>query len=282
MEETPTTGIEEAPAPLPEEAAASPIEEAPAPLLEETVGPEPPPREAAEPSEPEKSWQREYLEALIIAIIFATFAKTYVVQAFKIPTGSMEQNLLVGDHILVNKFIYGATASPLEKKLLPIRDVRRGDVVVFKFPEDPYRDFIKRCIGMPGDTVELDNKELILNGKKVDDASYTWHTSPFTIPRSPFLLNNQSRDNWGPHTVLPGYYFCMGDNRDNSHDSRVWGDVDRELIKGRAFMVYWSFGSQGSEPVEWPGFQGKLRQLSEVALHFFTSTRWERTFRIVR
>lgn len=229
-----------------------------------------------------KSTIREYFESIVIAVILALFVRTWVVQAFKIPTGSMEQNLLVGDHILVNKFVYGATGSELEKKLLPIRDVRRGDVVVFKFPEDPYRDFIKRCVGIPGDTVELDNKDLILNGIEVDDASYTWHTSQFIIPRSPFLQDNQSRDNWGPHTVLPGYYFCMGDNRDNSHDSRVWGDVSRDLIKGRAFMVYWSFGSKSAEPVEWPGFQGKLRQLSEVALNFFTGTRWERTFRIVR
>jgi signal peptidase I len=231
----------------------------------------------------EKSWQREYLEALLIAVIFATFARTYVVQAFKIPSGSMEQNLLIGDHILVNKFIYGPTGlDGPERALLPVRDVRRGDIVVFKFPEDPYRDFIKRCIGLPGDTVEVVDKELILNGKPVDDASYTWHVDPFIIPRSPFLQNNRTRDNFGPYTVPAGHYFCMGDNRDNSNDSRVWGAVPREYVKGRAFMVYWSFDSQGPEPVEWPGFAGKLRQISQVALHFFTSTRWERTFRIVR
>lgn len=231
----------------------------------------------------EKSWQREYLEALLIAVIFATFARTYVVQAFKIPSGSMEQNLLIGDHILVNKFIYGPTAlGRVEQALLPVREVERGDIVVFKFPEDPYRDFIKRCMGLPGDTVEVRDKELILNGERVDDESYTWHVDPFVIPRSPFLQNNRTRDNFGPYTVPAGHYFCMGDNRDNSNDSRVWGAVPREYVKGRAFMVYWSFETIGQEPVEWPGFTGKLRQISQVALHFFTRTRWERTFRIVR
>lgn len=282
MSEPTSTPVDETGA-APVEAAAAPVEEAAAVPVEEAAAPTPAPEERAAPREPdEKSWQREYLEALLIAIIFATFARTYVVQAFKIPSGSMEQNLLIGDHILVNKFIYGPTASALEKQLLPIRDVRRGDVVVFKFPEDPLRDFIKRCVGLPGDTVEIVNKELSINGKEVDDAGYTWNTDPFTIPRSPFVQPSRSRDNFGPHTVLPDDYFCMGDNRDNSNDSRFWGEVPLNLIKGRAFMVYWSFDSMGPEPVEWPGFTGKLRQLSEVALHFFTSTRWERTFKIVR
>jgi len=253
-----------------------------APQAEITV-PDPPAAYDTAPRDyQEKSWQREYLEALLIAVIFATFARTYVVQAFKIPSGSMEQNLLIGDHILVNKFIFGPTALGLEHSLLPVRDIQRGDIVVFKFPEDPYRDFIKRCIGLPGDTIEVVDKDLILNGKRVDDESYTWHVDPFIIPRSPFLQNNRTRDNFGPYTVPAGHYFCMGDNRDNSNDSRVWGAVPREYVKGRAFMVYWSFDSQGPEPVEWPGFAGKLRQISQVALHFFTSTRWERTFRIVR
>ncbi|MES1242490.1 MAG: signal peptidase I [Acidobacteriota bacterium] len=230
----------------------------------------------------EKSWQREYLEALLIAVIFATFARTYVVQAFKIPSGSMEQNLLIGDHILVNKFIFGPAALPLEGSMLPVREVRRGDIVVFKFPEDPYRDFIKRCVGLPGDTIAVVDKKLSVNGKEVDDESYTWHVDPFVIPRSPFLSSNRSRDNFGPYTVPAGHYFCMGDNRDNSNDSRFWGAVPKEYVKGRAFMVYWSFDSQGPEPVEWPGFAGKMRQIAQVSLHFFTSTRWERTFRVVR
>jgi signal peptidase I len=230
----------------------------------------------------EKSWQREYFEALLIAVIFATFARTWVVQAFKIPSGSMEQNLLIGDHILVNKFIYGPLTGDSERRLLPQRAVRRGDVVVFKFPQDPTRDFIKRCIGLPGDTIEVVDKKLFVNGKKVDDESYTWHNDPIVYPRTLFLHRNRPRDNFGPYSVPPGYYFCMGDNRDNSNDSRFWGPVPEEFIKGRAFMVYWSFDSEGPEPVEWPGLGGKLRQLSDVALHFPSRTRWDRTFRVVR
>src|SRR3954469_24525220 len=134
---------------------------------------------------PEKTLLREYLEALLIAVIFATFARTWILQAFKIPSGSMEQNLLIGDHILVNKFIYGPTVSPLEKKLLPVRDVRRGDVVVFKFPQDPSRDFIKRCVGVPGDAVEVVDKRLYLDGREVHDSSYVYHSDDRVFPRTP-------------------------------------------------------------------------------------------------
>ncbi|HSN88609.1 MAG TPA: signal peptidase I, partial [Thermoanaerobaculia bacterium] len=125
----------------------------------------------------DKSIFREYLEALLIAVVFATFARTYVVQAFKIPSGSMEQNLLVGDHILVNKFVYGPTASTLEEKLLPVRPVRHGDVVVFKYPDDPKRDFIKRCVGLPGERVEIRERILHLNGEPVDEEGYTYYSA---------------------------------------------------------------------------------------------------------
>jgi signal peptidase I len=212
---------------------------------------------------------REYFEALLIAVIFATFARTYAVQAFKIPTGSMEENLLIGDHNLVNKFI-------------PTQTVRRGDVVVFRFPEDPSRDFIKRCIGLPGDTVEIVNKEIRVNGEFVEDGHYTYHSDSHVYPHSVFLHESyRDRDNFGPFEVPVDHYFFMGDNRDNSNDSRFWGAVPGDYIKGRAFLVYWSFASD-EEPVDWPGYRGKLRQLSDVFLKFFTNTRWERSFRVVR
>jgi len=232
--------------------------------------------------EPEKSLAREYLEALLIAIIFATFARTYVVQAFKIPSGSMEQNLLIGDHILVNKFIYGPTASALERRLLPVREVRRGDIVVFKYPNDPTRDFIKRCMAIPGDTLQSRDKILSINGREVHDEGYTYHTDPEIVSRRDYLQPNRVRDNFGPLVVPEASYFCMGDNRDNSNDSRYWGPVPRGSIKGRAFMIYWSFEGEGEQLVEWPGIGGKLRQIGSVALHFFTRTRWDRTFRVVR
>lgn len=225
---------------------------------------------------------REYLEALLIAVIFATFARTYAIQAFKIPTGSMEENLLIGDHILVNKFIFGPTVSRVEDLLLPTSSLRRGDVVVFKYPEDPERDFIKRCIGLPGDVIEIDDKVISVNGAAVDDRAYTYREDPRTYPRSVFLHDSyRDRDNFGPYTVPENHYFFLGDNRDNSNDSRFWGPVPDEFIKGRALLVYWSFESEG-EDVEWPGYVGKIRQLGNVFLRFFTDTRWERSFRLVR
>ena len=231
---------------------------------------------------PSKSLLREYLEALLIAVIFATFARTYVIQAFKIPTGSMEENLLVGDHILVNKFVYGRVSSRTERRLLPYNSVRRGDVVVFKFPDEPSRDFIKRCIGLPGDEIEIVNKEVFINGQKVDDSQYSYRKDSRIYPPSVFLHDGyRDRDNFGPVTIPADQYFFMGDNRDNSNDSRFWGPVPADYIKGRAYLIYWSFQNE-AESVDWPGYQGKARQLGNVVAKFFTHTRWERSFQIVR
>jgi signal peptidase I len=229
----------------------------------------------------EKSLLREYLEALLIAVIFATFARTWVVQAFKIPSGSMEQNLLIGDHILVNKFIYGPTISSLEEELLPVRKVRRGDIVVFKFPDDPNRDFIKRCMGIPGDTLKIVDKDLFINGRHVDDSKFTWYADSQTYPKELHFHPKRLRDNFGPRTVGPASYFCMGDNRDNSNDSRYWGTVPESYLKGRAFMIYWSVDND-TDLGDSPGSGTQLRQLSRLALHFFSFTRWGRTFRVVR
>ncbi len=232
----------------------------------------------------EKSVFREYLEAFLIAVIFATFARTFVVQAFKIPSGSMEQNLLIGDHILVNKFVYGPTLFAFERHLLPSRQVHRGDIVVFKWPKDPERDFIKRCMGVPGDTIEVIDKRLFVNGRLVHDEGYTYHSDDHVYPRTPFAGGDvfRNRDNFGPRVVPPRTYFCMGDNRDNSNDSRFWGEVPEANVKGRAFMVYWSFDTGEGEIPEAPSVGGKLRQLTQVGLKFFARTRWARTFRVVR
>jgi signal peptidase I len=234
----------------------------------------------------DKSLSREYLEALLIAVIFATFARTFVVQAFKIPSGSMEENLLIGDHILVNKFVYGPTATALERRLLPVRPIRRGDVVVFRYPtKDPQeapRDFIKRCMGLPGDTLEMIDKRLYINGREVHDESYVYHVDEEVLPRSPLLPRGlRGRDNFGPLTVPPASYFCMGDNRDNSNDSRFWGEVPAGNVRGRAFMIYWSFETP-AESFEVPTPGERLRQLARLPLAFFSRTRWDRTFRVVR
>jgi len=231
-----------------------------------------------------RSAMRENLEALLIAMLFAFFAKTFVVQAFKIPSGSMEQNLLVGDHILVNKFTFGPTSTDFERQFLPVTQLQRGDVVVFKYPEDPERDFIKRCIALPGDRVEIVDKRTLVNDRLVDEGGYVYFSDPhtYTGTQRRFLEDGyRLRDNFGPYTVPEGHYFFLGDNRDNSHDSRFWGTVPEVYVRGRALLVYWSFESE-HEPVEWQGYRAKLRQLAGVARGFVSQTRWERTLMPVR
>jgi signal peptidase I len=186
-----------------------------------------------------KSTAREYFESICIAVILALFVRTFVVQAFKIPTGSMENNLLIGDHLLVNKFAYAPTMTGIEQTLLPIDSIRRGDIVVFKYPEDPERDFIKRVIGLPGETIELKNKKVYLNGMPLDEPYVQ-----FLIPPDEEGGNGDFdvRVQYGPVTVPADHYFMMGDNRDNSQDSRYWGFLPKSYVKGKALFVYFSFG----------------------------------------
>lgn len=228
----------------------------------------------------ERSIFREYAEALIIAFIFLRFTQIFVLQTFYIPSGSMEKTLLVGDHLFVNRFVYGPTTTELERRLLPQRDVQRGDIVVFRSPENPSIDVVKRCVGVPGDTIDVRAKQLFINGKAVDDGSYAIHGDPITYSELSFSDQGRRRDNFGPETVPPGHYFCMGDNRDHSYDSRFWGTLPRHLVKGRALFIYWSNGGETSDG-EWRGAGDQLRQLGRTAAGFFTNTRWERTFRII-
>jgi len=228
-----------------------------------------------------KSATREYYEAILVAVIFALFLRTFVFENFKIPSGSMENNLLVGDHLVVNKFIYGPHFNTFLDKLLPFREPRRGDVVVFKYPENPRRDFIKRCIALPGDTVEVRQKQVYLNGT-LQKEPYVIHKDPMTYPDSPMVPPSlRMRDNFGPFTVPPGTIFCLGDNRDNSLDSRFWGTVPRSYVKGRAVLIYWSFEAPRND-WQWRGIGHRLKQLSDVVIHFFTKTRWRRTFKFIR
>jgi len=187
-----------------------------------------------------KSVAREYFESIVIAVILALFIRTFVVQAFKIPTGSMEPNLLVGDHLLVNKFVFSPTNSALERALLPAREVRRGDIVVFKFPTDPERDFIKRVIGLPGETVELRTRRIYINGRPLDEPYAHYLPRPDAVAMGE-LTSEDVREHYGPETVPAGSLFVMGDNRDNSQDSRYWGFLPRDNIKGQALMIYWSY-----------------------------------------
>jgi signal peptidase I len=221
-----------------------------------------------------KSTLREYFESIVIAVILALFVRTWVVQAFKIPTGSMEQNLLIGDHLLVNKFVFGPTETALERTLLPVEDIQRGNVVVFKYPEEPDRDFIKRVIGLPGETVELRDKKVYINGRMLEEP-YVFFLQP--AGEGGEFSAFDVRVNYGPVTVPPESYFVMGDNRDNSQDSRYWGFLPRSYVKGKALMVYWSYES-GREDYRDTGLLGALKNLGSVAVHFFTRTRWERLF----
>jgi signal peptidase I len=193
-----------------------------------------------------KSTIREYAESICIAVVLALFVRTFVVQAFKIPTGSMENNLLIGDHLLVNKFVFAPTRTALERVLLPIDPIRRGDILVFKFPEDPERDFIKRVIALPGETLEMRDKKIYIDGKPLNEP-YVYFRSPVEgrgTGDADFTEVDLQR-NYGPVTVPEGFYFMMGDNRDNSQDSRYWGFLNREYVKGKALFIYMSFGDGG-------------------------------------
>jgi signal peptidase I len=204
-----------------------------------------------------KSTAREYFESICIAVILALFVRTFIVQAFKIPTGSMENNLLIGDHLLVNKFVFAPTLGRLENALLPIDPIRRGDIIVFKYPEEPERDFIKRVIGLPGETLELKKKRVYINGTMLDEP-YVHYLVPPDEDNGAGEFD--VRVQYGPATVPEGHYFMMGDNRDNSQDSRYWGFMPQQYIKGRALFVYFSFGEE-------PGLSGLV-----------SGIRWNRIF----
>jgi len=182
-----------------------------------------------------KSGLRENIEAILVAIVLALFIRTFVIQAFKIPSGSMKETLLIGDHILVNKFIYGVKVPFLQTTIVPITNPKHGDIVVFKFPEDPSKDFIKRVIGVAGDVVEVRDKQVYVNSKLLNH-DFGIHTDSDIFPASV-----QPRDNFGPVVVPPHSLFVMGDNRDQSYDSRFWGFVDLKAVKGKALMIYWSW-----------------------------------------
>ncbi|HSA84957.1 MAG TPA: signal peptidase I [Nitrospira sp.] len=217
-----------------------------------------------------KSIVREYAEAIIVAMLLAFAIRVFVVQAFKIPSGSMIPTLLIGDHILVSKLSYGLqwptdcqlqwTFPPVNcytsKTVVAFGKPQRGDIIVFRFPEDEEKDFIKRIVGLPGDTVQLRNKVVLVNGEQLNDKAFTQRIDPGIIDGT---IN--PRDNFGPVTVPEGSYFVMGDNRDQSLDSRFWGYVREEKIRGKAFRIYWSWNGQGNwtEWVRWERF-GKAIQ----------------------
>lgn len=193
---------------------------------------------------PKKSLVREYAEAIIIAVILALIIRTFVVQAFKIPSGSMIPTLVIGDHILVNKFLFGVKIPFTDHILFSFDAPERLDIIVFKYPEDENKDFIKRIVGTPGDRIALRDKVLYVNDVPMVEP-YIQHTDSSILP-----AGLHPRDSFGPITVPPDQYFVMGDNRDQSLDSRFWGFVNREKIKGKAFLIYWSWNREETN-VRW-------------------------------
>ena len=182
-----------------------------------------------------KSVVREYAEAAVIAVILALLIRTFVVQAFKIPSGSMEPTLLVGDHILVNKFLYGVKIPFIRNTIIPISKPQRDDVIVFIYPHDTSKDYIKRVIGLPGDRIEIFDRKININGTLYDDKHGVY--SEVRNGASPNIVKKRYR----PVIVPENHLFVMGDNRDHSSDSRVWGFVPLKSVKGKAFIIYWSW-----------------------------------------
>lgn len=207
--------------------------------------------------EKSKSRVQEYIEVIIIAILLAVVIRTFVVQAYKIPSQSMAPTLLVGDHLLVCKFFYGVKIPILRRTIIPVSQPQRGDIVVFEYPMDRSKDYIKRVIGIGGDKIEIKNKNLFINGELYSDR-HAVYTDPNFYPAVV-----QPRDNYGPVTVPEGSLFVMGDNRDASYDSRYWGMVELKDLEGKALVIYWSWNS-------------------ENAKNLFAKVRWERLGSILK
>jgi signal peptidase I len=225
-----------------------------------------------------KSVLREYVESFAVALILALIIKCSVVEAYKIPSGSMEDTLLIGDFLLANKFIYGAKIPLLPVHLPALREPKPGDIVIFKYPRNLKVNYIKRCVAVEGQTVEIKNKVLYVDGKKIPVPPLGKHTDPHL--RSP---GRDPRDNFGPYQVPQGYLFMMGDNRDNSADSRYWGSLPRELVLGKATIIHWSWGSDPNAPIVTSKDLLSLpKNILYNIIHFPKRVRWGRIGDIIR
>ena len=233
--------------------------------------------------------QRGFIAEWTVTIILLLFGTTSLIQAYVIPTGSMEDTLLVGDHLLVDKLAYAPPGGSITSRLLPYTEVKRGDIIVFRYPVDISQTFVKRCIGVPGDHIRLINKQLILNGRAVHEP-YVYHKGEFFDPyRDDFPLPDihvpePARDMMENHieggevVVPPGYYFAMGDNRDSSLDSRYWGFVPRANIIGKPLIIYWSYDAPTDDLTN---TAISPKHILDLLQHFPTKTRWRRTLQLI-
>jgi signal peptidase I len=233
------------------------------------------------------------LQSLLATVVIAVFVITYIVQAFQIPSESMENTLLIGDYLLVDKLCYGGGG--LADPMIPYRQIRRGDIIVFHYPVNPAQHFVKRVVGIPGDRIHLVKKRVFINGVALKEPYVRYFKSepnPFRddFPRLDVLDPGINADWWvqmpklvehGQLIVPQGYYFAMGDNRDDSSDSRYWGFVPRENIIGRPLLIYWSIRHTDDELPPSPSVGDRLYHFAYAVTHFFQITRWDRTFRLV-
>lgn len=237
------------------------------------------------------------MQSLMGTVVIAIFVITFIVQAFQIPSESMENTLLVGDYLLVNKLCYGGHSRPasgLSDLVMPYQKIARGDVIVFHYPVDPQQHFVKRVIGLPGDRLRMDRKKVLINGRPLDETLYVHYLEPpnslfrDNFPRLDIAAPRLSGDWWlemkklvvdGQLIIPEGHYFVMGDNRDNSEDSRYWGFVPQENIIGRPLVIYWSVKDWDRNPSA--SVEGRLYHLAYAVTHIFQLTRWNRTLRLV-
>jgi signal peptidase I len=224
----------------------------------------------------DKSLVREYFELIAETAVFVFFVLTFVVQAFQIPTGSMEPTLLVGDFLLVNKVVYSSPQFVLDKLLLPRRDIRRHDIVVFKYPEELSKDYVKRVIGLEGEKFEIKDKQVFINDQPITE-SYKVHSDSQILTKDGYYhYDDAIRDNFGPIVVPPGHYFVMGDNRDNSKDSRYWGFLPKGNIKGKPWVIYFSYKAERDAYMK-TRFADGLKKI----VRFLPKARWGRMLRII-
>jgi signal peptidase I len=244
----------------------------------------------AAPDAPGLYPQRNFLTEWTVTLIFLLFGTTTLVQAFVIPTGSMEKSLLVGDHLLVDKLAY-APAGPVSRHILPYDEIKRGDIIVFRYPVDISQTFVKRAMGVPGDRIHMQDKVLYLNGKALEEP-YVYHGTEYidsyrdNFPNDPDVpVAEGAHDMLANHVqggdvvVPPNCYFAMGDNRDSSLDSRYWGFVPRDNIIGKPLIIYWSYDAS-TEDLSSPGLT--VKHVADLMEHFPSKTRWKRTFKLIR